>query len=155
MSRLSPFDWQDGYSTHYEISIRTEYTRFACMFYLFTFFAFFTTIVLFLLAHQSYHDESETIQRRFLPYAVLATISLLLCGIFSLGSFVYTQKFLRARKCSSLPSNRFDDASSERVKEEPSQPFILNTDESYYASTKLRTDPQTKTPTTRHYQTDV
>lgn len=155
MSRLSPLDWHDGYSTQHELSIRTEYTRFACMFYFFTFLAFFITLILFLLAHQSYYDESETIQRRFLPFAVLTTISLLLCFVFTFGSFVYTRKFLRTRKCST--SSRFDQSSiGERVKEEMIQPFTLNTDESYYANTKPRTDLQMKTsPTIKHYQTDV
>ena len=160
MSRRSSRLWQDGYSTHYEISIRTEFTRFACMFYLFTLCAFVATIFLCVLASNSYHDESESLQRRFLPYSVLATISLVLCLIFFFGSLVYTRKFLRASPSKQAPvplPRSIDSSATPRVKEEKSDAFVLNTEESYYASTKPRPEHSFKPPTNSYQacQTDV
>lgn len=83
------------YSVHNDISIRNEYTRFACMFYLFTLFALITTIFLFLFANNCYYNELESIQRRFIPYSILGIISLILFFIFLLGSLVYTNKFIK------------------------------------------------------------
>lgn len=160
MSRRSSLLWQDGYSSHYEISIRAEFTRFACMFYLFTLFAFTATIFLCVLASNSYHDESESIQRRFLPYSVLATISLVLCLIFFLGSLVYTSKVLRASRTKQPPvplPRSIESTQAPPAKDDKSETFLLNTEESYYTSTKPRPEHNFK-PIANSYQacqTDV
>jgi hypothetical protein len=162
MSKQSSLHYQDDYSLHYEISIRNEYTRFACMFYLFTLFAFFTTIFLFIYANNSYHDESETIQRRFIPYSVLGSISFALFFIFFLGSIVYTIKLIKKltlKQTSKPPStlSHFITNSTPITKLKPIQSFEMNTDESYYTSTKSLTEQKLRTInlTSHPYQTDV
>jgi hypothetical protein len=159
MSKQSSLNYQDNYSFHYEISIRNEYTRFACMFYLFTTLALLSTIFLFIFANNSYHDESESIQRRFIAYSILGSISLALFFVFLVGSLVYTCKLIRKFRLKSSPSNLLPISSnSTRTKtSKPLQSFIMNTDESYYTSTK--TVAEQKSRTTNHSsspcQTDV
>ena len=162
MSKQSPSHWKDNYSSHYEISIRNEYTRFACMFYLFTIFAFLTTIFLIIFANNSYYNESESIQRRFIPYSILGSISFVLCFIFIIGSLVYTSKLirqLRAKKTFKPPEPlpRSIDNSTQVTKIKPPDTFIMNTDPSYYASTKALVDQKSRTITLPSHpcQTDV
>jgi hypothetical protein len=78
-----------------DISIQDENTRFAFMFILFTLLAFLITIFLFIFANNSYYNQSEIYQRYFIPYSILASISLSLFFIFFIGSLVYTSKSLR------------------------------------------------------------
>jgi hypothetical protein len=159
MSKQSSINYQDdNHSFHYEISIRNEYTRFACMFYLFTLSALSMTIFLFLLANNCYNDQSETIQRRFIPYTVLGSISLTLFLVFFIGSLVYTNKLLRKSYSKSpLP---ISSNSTPPKKSKPLQSFIMNTDESYYTSTKANVKEKPRTTkisfaTSRPCQTDV
>jgi hypothetical protein len=157
MSRQSPLHWKDNHSSHYEISIRNEYTRFACMFYLFTLFAFLSTMLLSIIANNSYYNESESIQRRFIPYCVLASISLALFLIFFIGSLVYTSKLIRKCRLKQPPiplPRSIESSPPPTIKHETIQPFVLNTDESYYSSTKALAEHKPKTTTTS-YQTDV
>ncbi|CAF4555551.1 unnamed protein product [Rotaria sp. Silwood1] len=95
MSRRSSNLWQD------EISIRNDNIRFAFMFVLFTLLAFITTTVLFIFAHNSYHNQSEIFQHHFIHYCILASISCVLFLIFLIGSFVYTTRSLRMLSCKS------------------------------------------------------
>jgi uncharacterized BrkB/YihY/UPF0761 family membrane protein len=88
MSKQLTNHWQN------EISIRNEHTRFAFMFILFTLFAFLITILLFIFANKSYQNQSEIFPRPFIPYCILAFISLALLVIFFIGSVVYTSKSL-------------------------------------------------------------
>jgi hypothetical protein len=150
MSKQSSLHYQDNYSVRCEISIRNEYTRFACMFYLFALLAFLTTIVLFIFANNSYYHESESIQRRFIPYSVLGSISLVLFLIFFLGSLVYTGKLIKKLRLkqtsnpSPPPSHEIDNLiPTKKPKSIPS--FVMNTDESYYTSTKFLTEQKSRT----------
>jgi hypothetical protein len=152
----------DDYSFHYHISIRNEYSRFAFMFYLFTILAFLATIFLFTYANSSYYNESESVQRRFIPYLVLGSISLALCFIFFLGSLVYTCKLIKKSrlKQTSNPfpaSSDLTDNSNQITKSKLTQSFVMNNDESYYTSTKALAvqKSRTKTLTSHPYQTDV
>lgn len=88
MSTRSTNHWQS------ESTIQQENIRFAFMFILFTLFAFLLTIILFLFAHNSYQNHLELFQRQFIPYFILAFISLILFLIFFIGSLVYTSKSL-------------------------------------------------------------
>jgi hypothetical protein len=144
MSKQSSLHYQNNYSFHYEISIRNEYTRFACMFYLFTLLALLTTIFLFVLANNCYYDQSESIQRRYIPYSILGSLSLVLFFVFFVGSLVYTSKLIRkSRLKSSLP---ISSSNSNRTKKSKSlQSFIMNTDESYFKSTKASTEQKSRT----------
>ncbi len=166
MSKQSPSHWKDNYSSHYEISIRNEYTRFACTFYLFAILAFLTTIFLIIFANNSYYNESESIQRRFIPYAILGSISFVLCFIFIIGSLVYTSKLIRQLRVKQTfkppslppaPLPRSIDNSTQVTKIKPPDSFIMNTDESYYSSTKVLADQKSRTKTLLSHscQTDV
>jgi hypothetical protein len=166
MSKQSPSHWKDNYSSHHDISIRNEYTRFACMFYLFTIFAFLSTILLIIFANNSYHNESESIQRRFIPYSILGSISLALFFIFFIGSLAYTSKLIKKLRLKQTfhpptPLPRSIDNSIQIIKPEPKpkpvDSFILNTDESYYASTRAVSEQKSRTITLSSHpcQTDV
>lgn len=98
MSRHLTNQWQN------EQSIQHENTRFAFMFILFTLFAFLITIILFIFANNSYQNHAELFQRHFIPYFILALISLILFLIFFIGSLAYTSKSLL--KSSSSSSSR-------------------------------------------------
>lgn len=147
----------EDYSFHYDISIRNEYTRFAFMFYLFTILALLTTILLFLFANNSYYNESESIQRRFIPYSVLGSISLILFFIFFVGSFVYTSKLIKKLPFKQTTnSTDFIEDSIEITKSKPIQSFVMNTDDSYYASTKMLAEQKSSRTSSSHpHQTDV
>ena len=157
MSKQTSFD---DYTIHYDISIRNEYTRFACMFYLFTFLAFLTTVLLFIFANNSYNNESELIQRRFIPYSILGILSLILFFIFFLGSLVYTTKLIRKfrLKPSSNPTTDITDNLTQiTTKSKPMESFLMNTDESYYTNAKILAEQKSRTIdlTSHPYQTDV
>jgi hypothetical protein len=163
MSKQSSLNYKDDYSLHYEISIRNEYTRFAFMFYLFTLFALLTTIFLFIITNNSYNNESETIRRRFIPFFVLGLISVTLFFIFFLGSLVYTSKLIKKLRLkqtfinpSSTPPCLIDN-STRTIKLNPIKSFEMNTDESYYASTKAIAEQKSRTTnlTSHSQQTDV
>ena len=117
---------------HHEISIRNEYTRFACMFYFFTLLALLTTIFLFILINNSYYHELETIQRRFIPYSILGLISLILFFVFFLGSIVYTSKLIRKFRSKSIPTEKLKSLilthSTSTVMEEKSRTTPCQTD---------------------------
>jgi uncharacterized BrkB/YihY/UPF0761 family membrane protein len=98
MSRHITNHWQN------EISIYHENIRFAFMFIFFTLFAFLITIILFILANKSYQNHSEIFQKHFIPYYILASISLALFLIFFIGSLIYIIKSLSSNR--SLPSRR-------------------------------------------------
>jgi hypothetical protein len=95
--------WREP-SIHYrnDVTIQNENTRFAFMFILFTLFAFLATTILFVFANNSYQNQSEIFQRHFLPYSILAFISLALFLIFLIGSLVYISKSIRKLYSSSL-----------------------------------------------------
>jgi bacteriorhodopsin len=84
MSRQFTNNWQN------EISLHHENTRFAFMFILFALFTCLITIMLFIFANNSF----EKSQRHFIPYCILALISLTLFFIFCIGSIIYTKKSL-------------------------------------------------------------
>jgi len=88
MSRQFTNNWQN------EISLHHENTRFAFMFILFALFTCLITIMLFIFANNSYQNSSEKFQQHFIPYCILALISLTLFFIFSIGSIIYTKKSL-------------------------------------------------------------
>ena len=157
MSGQSLRSWQDGYTSHHEDSLRNEYTRFACMFYVFSLFAFLSTILLFIFVNDAYHHESESVQRRFLPYCTLAAISLALFFIFFIGSLVYTSKSIRQSRLkqptkSPIPPPRSTEPSTRTTK-----PFPLSTDVVSGASTKTPVEQKSKATnaSARHFQTDV
>ena len=112
---------------HEQISLRNEYTRFACMFYFFTLLAFFTSISLVILANNSSQHESESIQRRFIPYAVLGSISVILFFVFFLGSLVYTRKLIKNfRFNAQSTSSEIVNKSNSIDKLQPLQSLILS-----------------------------
>jgi len=159
MSEQSTLNWQDNYSYNYDISIRNEYTRFACMFYSFTLFAFFITLFLFIFANDSYHNESESIQRRFIAYSVLGSISFALFFIFFIGSLVYTSKFIKKSRLKqtsilSKPIPRQIENPPRLTKQKSVESFVMNTDDSYYTSTKTLAEQKSR-PITNSCQTDV
>jgi hypothetical protein len=163
MSKQSSLNYQNDNSLHYDISIRNEYTRFAFMFYLFTLFALLTTIFLFIIANNSYNNESESIQRRFIPFLILGLISFTLFFIFFLGSLVYTSKLIKKLRIkqtfinpSLTPPNLIDN-STRITKLNPIKSFEMNTDESYYTSTKTIAEQKSRTTnlTSHSQQTDV
>ncbi|CAF3850787.1 unnamed protein product [Rotaria sp. Silwood2] len=162
MSEQSSLHCQDDYLFHYEISIRNEYMRFACMFYLFTLFAFVTTIFLLLFAYNSYYNESESIQRRFIPYIILGTISLTLFLIFFIGSLVYTSKLIKKLRLKQTvnapkPLPRSIDTLTQATKQKSIESLTMNEDESYDACEKISIQQKFKTTNTSYHpcQTDV
>lgn len=156
ISKQSSFNCQDDYLLHYEISIRNEYMRFACMFYLFSLFAFITTILLFIFAYNSYQNDLESIQRTFIPYSVLGTISLILFFVFLIGSLVYTSKLMKklhSKQTFQPPEtlSRSIDNLSETLKEKSMESLAMNSD---YATTKVSIQQKFK-QTNPPCQTDV
>ncbi|CAF0833664.1 unnamed protein product [Rotaria sordida] len=162
MSEQSSLHYQDDYLFHYDISIRNDYMRFACMFYLFTLFAFITTIFLFLFAYNSYYNESVSFQRPIIPYIILGAISLTLFLIFFIGSLVYTRKLikkLRLKQTFNQPKSlrRSIDNLTQTTKQKSIESSIMNEDESYDTSGKPLIQKKLKTTKTSYYpcQTDV
>ncbi|CAF3355632.1 unnamed protein product [Rotaria sp. Silwood1] len=162
MSEQSSLHCQDDYLFHYDISIRNEYMRFACMFYLFTLFAFITTMFLFLFAYNSYYNESESIQRRFIPYIILGAISLTLFLIFFIGSLVYTSKLIKKLRLKQTfnppkPLPRSMDNLAQTAKQKSIESFTMHENESYDASGKTSIQQKFKTTNTSYHpcQTDV
>jgi len=145
-----------------ELAIRNEYSRFACMFYLFTILAVFMSVILFLFANNFYYEEIEEIQRRFIPYFVLGLISFILFLIFFLGSIVYTMKFLQTFQAKSLPtspqivprSNKTHNQ-IQRKSSSTDQLFITNTEESYSTHAKTMMNDKYRTKSNLPCQTDV
>ena len=169
MSKKSSCNWEEASSFHHNISIRNEYFGFASMFCLFTFLALFVTVFLSILAHNSFYHESEVIQRRFIPYTVLGSISLLLFLVFFIGSVGYTCKLLKksplkqssSSSSSSLNSptsaSRKTTGSLSKLKHKSADPFPMNTDESYYTSTKVFVEQKSRNANISYQacQTDV
>lgn len=168
MSKQSSYNWEETTSFHHNISIRNEYFGFASMFCLFTFLALFVTIFLSILAHNSFYHESEVIQRRFIPYSVLGSISLLLFLVFFIGSVGYTCKLLKKsplKQSSSSSSSlntptsvlRKTSTSLSKLKPKPVDLFPMTTDESYYTSTKVFTEQKSRNASISYQacQTDV
>lgn len=162
MPEKSSLHYQDEYSSYCETSMRNEYMRFACMFYLFTLFAFLTTILLFLFANNSYHNESESIQRRFLPYSVLGSISLVLFCIFFIGSLVYTSKLIKKLRTKQTLNSQKSLPHSinnlpQTVKEKSIGSFIMNSDKPQYSKTKAQPEQKSQSFKASYHpcQTDV
>ena len=153
MSKTSPHVWDADDSIHHEISIRHEYTRFACMFYLFTLFALLATVFLFVLTNNAYHDQSESVQRRFLPYCVLTVISFILCSIFFLGSLVYSGKLLRRSKSKRIPVvlPKSNDSSKTLLK---NRTVTISITEPSETQSRKKSDSRTRT-ISPYCQTDV
>lgn len=124
---MSKQSYSDQILLHEQISLRNEYTRFACMFYFFTLLAFLIGLSLLILANDSYQNESQMIQRRFIPYSILGSISSILFFVFFLGSLVYTKKLCRFN------------AQTKNDKLKPLQSLIVSS--STFVSSKSRTTP--------------
>lgn len=164
MSKQSSINYPETYSYQKEISIRNEYLRFACMFYLFTFLAFLTAIFLLFSANNYYYEQSESMQRRFIPYSILGILSFALFIIFFLGSVVYTIKVIRtfrSEQTSNMPPilAQSTDQIPRKKLSKSNELFIMNTDESYYTSTRAIAEAKPRTTNNSTFyspcQTDV